>query len=358
MAERGFLVCADISGYTAYLDDSELEHASGILSELLDLLLGEVSTPLRLSRVEGDAVISYAPGLDDISPQILVDRIEGTYVAFRRALERIVVNTSCSCRACGNLSSLDLKFVVHHGEFVVQRLGSQDELVGADVNLLFRLVKNRIKEALGTSGYLALTDAATSALGLPGYVAEMVEHEEDDGAGGTVLLHVKDMGPVWERRRSEGTVDLVADGILFSMERTLPVSTEVAWDYLTSPDTRAVMFGSTSDEVEALPDGRIGPDAVYVCWHGEHRDRHAILDWDPPRRYAFSAPLEGGLTIVGEFRLEPAGDGTHVTFRSTNPKGKRFAGLLRGRLRKGLVEFFTEAFDRITDRVEHDLARK
>lgn len=356
MSERGFLVCADISGYTKYLDDSELDHASGILADLLDLLLGQVRTPLHLSRVEGDAVISYAPLSDGVAPQILVDRLEGTYVAFRRALDQILTNTSCGCRACGNLANLDLKFVVHHGEFVVQHLGGQDELVGPDVNLLFRLTKNRIKEALGTAGYLALTTAAASALDLPGYVADLVEHDEPDGAGGTVRLHVKDMAPVWAERRSQGTLDLAAEGIFFTLERTLPVSQEVAWDYLTRPETRAVMFASTSDEVEALDDGRLGADAVYVCWHGEQRDRHRIVDWDPPHRYTFTAPFVAGTTFVGEFRLDPDGDATKVTFRSTKPRGRWFAPLLRPVSRKGSADFITGAFDRIISRIEEDLA--
>jgi uncharacterized protein YndB with AHSA1/START domain len=354
VTERGFLVCADITGYTGYLNESELEHASGVLSDLLTVLVGEVQAPLRLSRLEGDAVISYAPRLDDVSPQVLVDRLESTYVAFRRALDQIVANTTCRCNACANLPALDLKFVAHHGEFVVQRIGTQDELVGAEVNRLFRLTKNRIKEALGIGGYLALTEAAAVAFHLPGYLADLVAHDEEDGPGGMVRLLVKDMGPVWERSRSQGTVDLLADGILFTMERLLPVPLEVAWDYLTRPDTRAVMFGSASDAVEALDDGRIGTDAVYVCWHGEQRDRHVVVDWDPPHRYAFSAPIEGGLTVVGEFLLEPDGEGTTVTFRSTNPKGAPVTDEVLDMARQGLIEFFTGAFDRIVDRIAAD----
>jgi uncharacterized protein YndB with AHSA1/START domain len=357
MAERGFLVCADISGYTEYLNESELEHASDVLSDLLEVLVGEVRAPLRISRLEGDAVISYAPRLDEVNPQLLVDRLEATYVAFRRALEQIVVNTTCRCNACANIHALDLKFVVHHGEFVVQRIGPQDELIGVDVNLMFRLTKNRITEALGLRGYLTLTGAAAAALRMPGYVANLVEHDEDDGAGGTIRLLVQDMGPVWERSRARGTVDLAADGILFTMERALPVPLEAAWDYLTRPDTRAIMFGSATDEVEALEDGRFGADAVYVCWHGEQRDRHVVVDWAPPYRYAFSAPIEEGLTALGEFVLEPDGERTVVRFRSANPKGLEISDEFLEMARQGLVEFFTGAFDRITAKVEEDLAR-
>ena len=59
MEQRGFILIADITGYTAYLNDSELEHAQGTLTELLELLIEHTTSPLIISRLEGDAVISY-----------------------------------------------------------------------------------------------------------------------------------------------------------------------------------------------------------------------------------------------------------------------------------------------------------
>ena len=61
MAERGYLVIADITGYTAFLSDSELEHAEDSLRDLLDLIIEQTKPPLVISRLEGYAVISYAP---------------------------------------------------------------------------------------------------------------------------------------------------------------------------------------------------------------------------------------------------------------------------------------------------------
>jgi hypothetical protein len=358
MSQQGFLVCADITGYTHYLDESELDHASRILSDVLDLLLGEVQTPLRLSRVEGDAVISYAPAADAVNPQVLVDRLENTYVAFRRALDQIVANSACGCRACANLSWLDLKFIVHHGEFVVQRIGVQDELVGPAVNLLFRLTKNTIREALGMAGYLAFTEDAVTALALPGYVAELVEHLEPAPSGDPKRLLVKDMAPTWEERRVRGTLDLADEDLLVTLEREFPARLTVVWDYLTSPALRALMFGSDRDDVQTLEDGRMGVDAVYVCWHGKERLQHRIVDWDPPVRYAFLGPV-GDATALGEFTSRAHIDGTIVNFRSTVPRtpdGAIIPEELHAVVAAELIEYFDGAFDRILERLESDLA--
>ena len=58
-ATSGTILIADISGYTLFLSQSELEHAQEILSTLLELLITRTRPPLVLSRTAGDAVISY-----------------------------------------------------------------------------------------------------------------------------------------------------------------------------------------------------------------------------------------------------------------------------------------------------------
>ncbi|MEA1903394.1 MAG: hypothetical protein U9N56_07700 [Actinomycetota bacterium] len=63
MEHRGFLLIADITGYTSYLGASEIEHAQGTLTDLLELLVEHVRAPLVVSQLEGDAVMSY--GFDD-----------------------------------------------------------------------------------------------------------------------------------------------------------------------------------------------------------------------------------------------------------------------------------------------------
>jgi hypothetical protein len=65
--QDGYLLIADISGYTLYLSKSELEHAQEILTALLELLVDHTRPPLVISRLAGDAVISY--GLRSTSPR-------------------------------------------------------------------------------------------------------------------------------------------------------------------------------------------------------------------------------------------------------------------------------------------------
>ena len=118
----GHLLIADISGYTQYLTSSELEHAQEVLTSLMGLLIDRTLPPLRVAGLQGDAVFSYGIGGGTLGGQSLVEMIEGPYVAFRRAIEQMVLNTTCQCNACANISTLDLKFLVHHGTFSITPL--------------------------------------------------------------------------------------------------------------------------------------------------------------------------------------------------------------------------------------------
>jgi hypothetical protein len=57
--ETGFLVIADLTGYTAYLSRSELEHAPAIAGDLLETIVGRLDPPFRLAKFEGDAAFLF-----------------------------------------------------------------------------------------------------------------------------------------------------------------------------------------------------------------------------------------------------------------------------------------------------------
>ena len=196
MSEQGYIVISDITGYTAFLSASELEHAEDSLRSLLNLLIEHTRPPLVVSRLEGDAVISYAPHGSFLQGQTLVEMVEGTYVAFRQALERMVLNTTCTCNACRNIPGLDLKLFVHYGAFMLQQLGSHIEMIGSDVNLIHRLTKNSITDTTGFKAYATYTQGAVDALGIGELCGRFTTHTESYEHLGEVLTYVQDLDQV------------------------------------------------------------------------------------------------------------------------------------------------------------------
>jgi hypothetical protein len=57
--ESGYLLVADLTGYTAYLSGAEIEHAPTIAGDLLETVVGRLDPPFRLAKFEGDAAFLF-----------------------------------------------------------------------------------------------------------------------------------------------------------------------------------------------------------------------------------------------------------------------------------------------------------
>ncbi len=83
---------------------------------------------------------------------------------------------------------LGLKFVLHHGDYVIQGVAGREEMLGADVNVVHRLLKNHVRETIGPRSYALLSDATLDALGIP--ADEMVGMTETYDDMPPVPVHV------------------------------------------------------------------------------------------------------------------------------------------------------------------------
>jgi hypothetical protein len=164
-AESACFAIADISGYTNFVSGVELDHAQDIIADIMDTLVRALRPPFRLAKFEGDAAFVYALA-DKVDGSLLQDSIEQAYFAFRKRLRNIKQANSCECQACSRMQSLDVKFVVHHGEFIRQRMSGREELAGRDVILVHRLLKNDVSKVFGAHAYALYSDACVRAMGI------------------------------------------------------------------------------------------------------------------------------------------------------------------------------------------------
>ena len=155
--QKGYLVLADISGYTVFVAKTELEHAHIALSYLLEAIVEKMGSTLTISKLEGDAVFAYIEESKLPRGESLLELIDQTYFAFRDQAKTLHQGATCLCKACEAIPTLDLKFMVHHGEFIVQQVAGIKDLLGSDVNLVHRLLKNRVAESTGWRGYALFT---------------------------------------------------------------------------------------------------------------------------------------------------------------------------------------------------------
>ncbi len=161
MTDQGFLVLADISGFTAFVTSTELEHGAEVTGLLLEAVMRELAPPLEIQEVEGDAV--FAIGADGTTPADDVSPVLArAFAAFKEQQAEIGRDESCSCGACRRVPNLNLKLIVHHGRFVRQTVGGRSRVAGVDVILVHQLLKNQV----GADAYLLFTAKALERAGL------------------------------------------------------------------------------------------------------------------------------------------------------------------------------------------------
>ncbi|HEY2980030.1 MAG TPA: DUF2652 domain-containing protein [Anaerolineales bacterium] len=356
MADAGILLLSDITGYSSYVNQSELDHARSSLTDLLNLLIAYTRSPLVLSKLEGDAVLSYAPYEGFLQGTALVEMIESTYIAFRKALDLMILNTTCTCAACRNLKNLDLKFFIHCGSYTIQSVGQFRELLGHDVNLLHRLAKNHIREQTGLVAYAAYSQAVIDRMGLSGLTAGMRAHREAFADVGEVQLFVQDMHGVWEQRSRELRIRVEPDKALARFEQRLSFPIALVWQYATDPRYRAFLFASDFQELKDLSSGRAGEGAAYVCAHGEKRIHQSILDWQPLEEYTTVEAVTGG-ELLFTIRLSAAGQETNFEMLAGAVKAAGLSSLfMKAMLQLFFFSRMPARLEQINQQIRRDLA--
>lgn len=311
-ATTGYLLIADISGYTEYLTSSELEHANPVLRSLLTAMIEQVGEPLSLWKMEGDAVLAYSTGRFPTGETFLAI-CENLYNAFTTRRLDIVANTTCPCRACANVPNLGLKIMAHYGTFEEMQIGPMTDLSGADVILVHRMAKTDVKTVTGIESYALFTDAAVQAMGIE---AALVPYSQPFEHFGDVQMQVYDLGAAWERFRDRHARHYIGpDEGVFTYRRHFPHSPGVLWDGLVDPEMKRAWMDMISVTVD-LPEGRLGTGSRYHCVHAEAEFYYWITDWRPFNYFTvrFADPFHPGLTYHETYELEPVDDGTVLRY--------------------------------------------
>jgi hypothetical protein len=318
MANKGFFIITDISGYTEYLTESELDHAHEILQSLFDAQLKHIKFPLKISGFRGDAIFMYTPELCFVNPQTFLETLENLYIVFLETLRQMQFNTTCPCRACRNIRKLDLKMCVHYGEYIVQKLGDREELLGTDVIVPHRMLKNQVIEQTGVKAYALFSEAAADALRLSELSQPLITHTESYEHLGEVKMQVFDLAPVWENAQERKRNSVRKEDAWVFLEIDVPYPPPLIWEYLTKPDLEAGFLGyDYAERIDTLG-GRVREDAGFHCAHGNLHIYSKILDWKPFEYYTLQQSALG-ISYMCTRRLTPLENGTRLGVYLTKP---------------------------------------
>ena len=170
--ESGFLVLADISGFTAFVTATELEHGAEVTGALLAGVMEALSPPMGIQELEGDAVFALGPDHAQGADRRLLESFGRAFAAFSERRREISLDTSCACRACRGVLGLSLKLIVHHGSFLRQVVRGRSRVAGPDIILAHRFLKNDVEPAT----YVLFTAAAVERFGIDPVAAGMARY--------------------------------------------------------------------------------------------------------------------------------------------------------------------------------------
>jgi hypothetical protein len=150
--DQSFIFIPDISGFSDFVYDTEIEHSRHIISELLNLIIKSNILDMKVIEIEGDAILFHkmkVPQVDDILRQT-----KTMFIDFHHHLRKYETLRICQCGACSSASSLSLKFIAHSGDVATIDIGNLKKLHGKDVVIAHKLLKNSVP----AREYLLITD--------------------------------------------------------------------------------------------------------------------------------------------------------------------------------------------------------
>lgn len=139
------LICIpDISGFTQFMSETDLEISGKVIPSLLNKIIYSNEIGLKISEIEGDAVLFYKSG-ELPSFRNLVDQCRNFYTDFYKKMHSLNGELGEKWKEIEIPEMLGLKIILHFGQEVgMAPIGKSIKLMGEDVIIAHRLLKNNI----------------------------------------------------------------------------------------------------------------------------------------------------------------------------------------------------------------------
>jgi hypothetical protein len=185
------LFIPDISGFSDFVNRTEVSHSQHVVAELLELIIDSDELGLTVSEVEGDAVLFHKKG--EVPPlDAIVHQASLLFQAFHARLRDFETRRICDCGACSTAHTLSLKIIAHSGPIEILEVKRFQKPFGPEVILAHRLLKNDLE----SHEYLLVTGAMLEAQGVEadGSMPDAASPPWGDWATGSSTYD--DLGPV------------------------------------------------------------------------------------------------------------------------------------------------------------------
>lgn len=271
MATEGTFVLADIGGYTKFLTGVGIQHAKETTEHILNRLIKSAGGGWKVANVMGDCVFFYSEKRE--APEATYRRLQAMHEAFQDTQLDITSGSTCRCGACDRSEDLSLKFVVHAGEFDVQNIGGRKELIGQDIIVATRLLKNSVP----VREYVIATAAAAGVAEASG--APMQQGRDELESIGLMEYSYVDLGPVRDAYKRSKEFYVTAEEADLNIVGEIDAPAAVVWEAVTKLDKRR-LWQVTISKMEHIQGPADAVGEVHSCVHGNAKFVHATTAID------------------------------------------------------------------------------
>lgn len=259
------LFIPDISGFTEFVQNTEIEHSQHVISELLEVLIAANDIDLELAEIEGDALFFYKD--DEVpSTEMLLAQIETMFTAFYSHLKLLENNRICPCNACSSAPNLKLKIVAHIGQLQYITVQNNKKPFGTPVIETHRLLKNSIP----SDNYILISQALANHIELKAnYKSKLYafdkSHDAYDGKTIEYLFAEINNTKLNIKPYYSGKKIKFKSPPEFSQEETFPISANLLLELITNYKYRhAWVEGEIKFEYDHNEVTRLGTEHVCV----------------------------------------------------------------------------------------------
>jgi Protein of unknown function (DUF2652) len=314
---KGFLLLADITGYTPFVATTELEHSQEILQQMLKSIISFLTPTFRLAEVEGDAVFVYSDNI--VRNDLVLETIESAYFAFRDKRRSLLRLRTCHCKACEMAASLDLKFVVHYGDFIMNNVSGKDKPLGSSVNIVHRLLKNHVVNTTGWTTYALFTKDCLDAMQVyPEQLHEQPEEYEHIGKIQTFSVNLEER---YKNYLSDKNVYLPAEDADIVVYKDFKVTPPILWEWSNEPKKRTLWALGSDWREGSRPNPGTRKGATNHCVNSKVME--SILDFRPFQYYT-SSMVRGIFNFTQTVKFDETSSGTrlywHIKMNSVLPR--------------------------------------
>jgi Polyketide cyclase / dehydrase and lipid transport/Protein of unknown function (DUF2652) len=249
---------------------------------------------------------------------------------------------------------------VHHGTILRQRVAGHDELLGPDVIVVHRLLKNDVTAFMGLEAYALFSQQCVDAMDIDVSALGMRASSETYEHIGAVPVWVHDLTRRWEEEESRTRVMVDERHAVYRIDTPTSAPPQVAWEFVTTPGRRITwQLGVTGVDVIARGNRR-GVGATTHCTHGKDASIEELLDWRPYDYFTYrntvSTPT-GPVRFLATTEFEPTPTGTILHQRFAAPKTPKERALME-QIAPWMEEALRASTARLTEQLEQELARR